>query len=441
MLANSNSSLRYDTVRVHPNAKNPTDPKGLYTLSNLDQALLLPFDILFAFQTNNSLFNVDVGGILKESLSKALEVYYPLAGRLKMGLGGKMVVDCDVEGGVPFAEAFFDEDMVVAVGDITMIDRTLAMKLAYNNQTPYETGLDVPPLTIQVNRFRCGGMILGLRFNHVMFDGTGLTDFMKSWSEIARGLRLSIKPHLDRSILSPRKPPKDHFPHQLEKPLTPPLPHEREQFIVNKSFIFTPTTLTRLRELAMQNNNKNEAVSRAPTTFELISALTWIFWTKAKKLGPDETSQIGIALDGRHKLQPPMPTGYFGNCIVKTCAQSRAQDLMKQPLSYAVGVLHDAIKAMTGDYIRSIIDFLEITRKPINADNKVMISKWTRLPFYEIDFGWGVASQVAPGAIVEDFAYLLFHGKDNKNLVLSVTLPSDAMEVFQGLITSQLKDD
>ncbi|KAL8512940.1 hypothetical protein ACS0TY_019194 [Phlomoides rotata] len=101
----------------------------------------------------------------------------------------------------------------------------------------------------------------------------------------------------------------------------------------------------------MQNNNKNESVSRVPTTFELISALTWIFWTKAKKLDPDETSRIGIALDGRHKLQPPMPTSYFGNCIVKICAQSRAQDLMKQPLCYAVGVLHDAIKAMTGDYI------------------------------------------------------------------------------------------
>ncbi|KAL8478113.1 hypothetical protein ACS0TY_030124 [Phlomoides rotata] len=55
--------------------------------SNLDQTFPLPFDILFAFQTNSSLIKVgvDVGGILKQSLSKALEVYYPLAGRLKVG--------------------------------------------------------------------------------------------------------------------------------------------------------------------------------------------------------------------------------------------------------------------------------------------------------------------------------------------------------------------
>ncbi|KAL8474130.1 hypothetical protein ACS0TY_030825 [Phlomoides rotata] len=84
----------------------------------------------------------------------------------------------------------------------------------------------------------------------------------------------------------------------------------------------------------MPNNNEEKSY---PTTFEVISALTWICWTKAKNVGPDETSRIGIAVDGRHKLHPPMPKGYFGNCIVMPCVQSRARDLTRMPLSYAVG--------------------------------------------------------------------------------------------------------
>ncbi|KAL8477273.1 hypothetical protein ACS0TY_029531 [Phlomoides rotata] len=441
------STTKINMVRPLPAGKDPTDPKGLYMLSNLDQIVPYIIEVIVAYKnTRYHKVEVDACMILKESLGKVLEEYYPLVGRVELGSDGKMVVDCDGgEGGVPFGEAFFDEEMAVAVGDIVMVDRKVARKLVYHTHKPYETILDVPPLAIQVTRYRCGGMILGVRFNHVMFDGIGFADFMKSWSGIARGFPLPIRPHLDRSILSPRTPPKIYFPHHefLEGPLTPIL--IPNPLLVTKSFCFTPTMLSRLRELVMQNNNnKNEPVSRAPTNFELISALTWIYCTMAKKVGPEEISQLCTAVDGRHKLQPPIPKGYFGNGITWSCARSRAQDLTSQPLTYVVGIVHNAIRTVTKDHIKSTIDFHEVTRKPLGMVNTMYITKWNRLPIYEIDFGWGVASQVAPGAILENLIIYLSHEKDSKNVVISLSLLVDAMDIFQELIIefeSQLMKD
>ncbi|KAI3457667.1 hypothetical protein Pfo_014330 [Paulownia fortunei] len=435
------SVKKFETVVVRPTGKNPT-PKGLYMLSNLDQTIPFPIEVVFAFERNST--NIEVGEVLKQSLGKVLDEYYPLAGGLDMNWDGKLVVDCDGgEGGVLFVEAFSDDEMAVAVGDITMIDQKVARKLVYSNHIPYETILDVPPLAVQVTTFKCGGIILGVRFNHVLMDGQGLTDFVTSWCQVAKGLPLSTHPHLDRSILSPRQPPKFDIPHpeysKSRSPLIPLLGHKQEEkVIVTRSFCLTPTKLSQLRKLAMQKNNNNETISPAPTSFELISALAWICWTRARKVSPEKTSQIVTAIDGRAKFQPPMPRSYFGNGIAWSCAQSRARELTSEPFSYAVGIVRDAIKAVTEEYIRSAIDYHEVTRKPLEHENTLWITKWSRIPFYEIDFGWGEATQVAPASIMENLVVSLSQGKDSKNLVMSLSLPTEAMEIFQELMESEL---
>lgn len=141
------SKAKIEMVRP---GKNPSDPKGLYMLSNLDQIVPYIIEVIMTYKIKTS-YEDDVGKILKESLRKVLEEYYPLAGRVKVGSDGKFVVDCDGgEGGVPFGESFIDKEMAVAIGDITVIDRKVARKLVYCNPKPFETILDVPPLAIQV---------------------------------------------------------------------------------------------------------------------------------------------------------------------------------------------------------------------------------------------------------------------------------------------------
>ncbi|KAH6780962.1 hypothetical protein C2S52_012199 [Perilla frutescens var. hirtella] len=437
-----------DVVFVSPNGKNST-PNGLmYKLSNLDQTFPYPIEIVFAFKKNSNNINVDVAKVLKQSLAQVLEVYYPLVGGVDVSWDGKMLVDCGGgDGGVPFVEAFSDEEMAAAVGDISMIDDKLK-KFVYSSHTPYQTILDVPPLSLQVTTFKCGGIILGVGFNHVLIDGRGFTDLLMNWSQVAKGLPMLTSPNLDTSIFSPNQSPQIHSSHpeysKSKSPLIPTLNQKQHKIILNNSFCFTPTKISQLKKLALHNNNNNnnnneeEPNSRAPTSFELISALVWICWTKATRVSPEKTTQILTAVDGRPKLQPPLPPGYLGNGIVWSCARSKAQELTSQAFSHAVGIVRDAIKAVTEDYIRSAIDFHEVTRKPLEKENTLWITKWSRLPFYEADFGWGTAEQVAPASLLDNLVVFLSQGKDSRNLVISVRLPAEEMEIFKELIESEI---
>ncbi|KAH6788674.1 hypothetical protein C2S51_003680 [Perilla frutescens var. frutescens] len=443
----------FDVEFISPNGKNPP-PRGLYMLSNLDQTFPYPIEIVFAFKKNSSDINVDVAQVLKQSLGKALEMYYPLVGGVDVSWDGRMLVDCGGgDGGVPFVEALSDEEMAAAVGDIALIDDKLK-NFVYSNHTPYHTILDVPPLSVQVTTFKCGGIILGVGFNHVLIDGRGFSDFLMNWSIVAKRslpnqspqINPLSTPNLDKSIFSPNQSPQiTQIPHpeysKSKSPLIPSLIQKQHKIMLNNSFCFTPAKLSQLKKLALHNNNNNnnnKLVSRAPTDFELISALVWICWTKATRVSPEKTTQILTAVDGRPKLQPPLPPGYFGNGIVWSCARSRAEELTSHPFSYAVGIVRDAIKAVTEDYIRSAIDFHEVTRKPLEQENTLWITKWSRLPFYEADFGWGGAEQVAPASLVDNHVVSLSQGKHSRDLVISVRLPAEEMEVFKDLIQSEL---
>lgn len=187
--------------RVLPAAKTPCD---LYFLSNLDQIFAYPMEIVFSYKGKENGTNETSTEVLKTALAKVLVEFYPLAGCLTTSFDGKMFVRCNGEG-VPFVEATCEHKME-SLGDITNINSTNLRALVHNNEKAQNI-LDVPPLTVQVTTFKCGGIVVGVVFNHVLFDGISFTDFMNSWAEGARGMPLSVLPHLDRSILAPKQSP------------------------------------------------------------------------------------------------------------------------------------------------------------------------------------------------------------------------------------------
>ncbi|KAL8152099.1 hypothetical protein V2J09_021907 [Rumex salicifolius] len=47
--------------------------------------------------------------------------------------------------------------------------------------------LEIPLLTAQVTKLKCGGYVLGLCMNHCMFDGIGAMEFVTSWVRLLGG--------------------------------------------------------------------------------------------------------------------------------------------------------------------------------------------------------------------------------------------------------------
>ncbi|XP_022762417.1 omega-hydroxypalmitate O-feruloyl transferase-like [Durio zibethinus] len=405
---------------------------GLYFLSNLDHTFPYPIEIVFAYK--NGMENAVE--TIKESLAKILVEFYPFAGCLSVTWDGKMIVRSNGEG-VPFVKAV-SNNTIEELGDISRVDPVKLRQLVHHVDS-VESILDVPLLTVQITSFKCGGIVLGVAMNHVLVDGKALADFLNSWSQITKGLPLSVVPFLDRTILSARQPPLIDIPHPEYVRKERPTKNASLQFpepLVYQSFCVEPKKLYQLKQLA-----KEGEFAAPPSSFEVISALMWIMRTKAFKIEPHKTTKLLIAVDGRPKYKPPLPECFFGNGIAFSCAQCTARDLVQKPFSFAVKIVHESIKEVTEGYIRSAIDYYELTRGGLEIENTCWISKWSRLTFYDVDFGWGKPQQVAPASIVENLVLTLAQGKDSKNLILSLALPESAMKIFQELMQSELNEN
>ncbi|KAE8718462.1 putative pentatricopeptide repeat-containing protein [Hibiscus syriacus] len=107
-------------------------------------------------------------------------------------------------------------------------------------------------------------------------------------------------------------------------------------------------------------------------------------------------------------------------------------ELLEKPLSHAVGLIQDAIKMVTDDYMRSAIYYFEVTRARPSLSSTLLITTWSRPSFHTTDFGWGEPVLSGPAALPEKEVILfLSHGKERKSINALLGLPASAMKVFQ----------
>jgi omega-hydroxypalmitate O-feruloyl transferase len=288
---------------------------------------------------------------------------------------------------------------------------------------------------VQVTRFRCGGFALGLAMNHCMFDGIGAMEFVNSWAETARGVaELTVPPFLDRSVLKARDPPVHTFPHHefAEIPdVSDTAALYGAQELRYRSFCFDPDRLERVRALALALADGG----RRFTTFEALSGLVWRARTAALGLAPEQRTKLLFAVDGRRRFAPPLPRGYFGNGIVLTNAVATAGELLSAPVFRAAGLVQDAVRMVTDEYMRSAVDYFEATRARPSLASTLLITTWSRLEFHGADFGWGEPVMSGPVTLPEKEVILfLAHGKERKSINVLLGLPATAMDAFQELM-------
>ncbi|CAJ1937531.1 unnamed protein product [Sphenostylis stenocarpa] len=403
--------------------------KGLYFLSNLDQNIAHQVRTVY-FYKSACRGNEDAAQVIKDSLSKVLVHYYPMAGRLVISSEGKLIVDCTGEGAV-FVEA--EANCVVEdLGDLTETDLETLGKVVYD--IPGATNiLEIPPLLVQVTKFKCGGFVLGVNMNHCMTDGISAMEFVNSWGETARGLDLSVSPFLDRTIQGARNPPKIEFPHH-EFDEIEDISDDRklyEEEILYRSFNFDPDKLELLKKRATE-----DGVVKKCSTFEALTAFVWRARTEALGMHPNQQTKLLFAVDGRFRFVPPTPKGYFGNAIVLSNAICKVGELLDKPLSHTVGLIGKAIDMVTDSYMRSAIDYFEVKKAKPSLTGSLVITTWTRIPFNTADFGWGKPFFFGPVTLPgkEVILFLSPNNEETKGINVLLGLPSSVMKTFEALM-------
>lgn len=276
---------------------------------------------------------------------------------------------------------------------------------------------------MQVTRFKCGGFSIGFVTNHSILDGLSAAEMFQNLASICRGegLKTSVFCN-DRTCFRARDPLQLNFPHREEQkpieisslpssfaspkqPTPPPSLLKLSHNYSCKLFSFTPE---------MINTLKAKANSKC-TSFEAIVAHVWKARTKAIFEDPSEISTVMFAVDIRTKVSPPLPHGFVGNAVISACASAKVGDLDEKPFSFCVEKVKEAKGSVTDEYVRSVIDWLEIYEGlPCTPDRNFYVSSWLSLPFDELDFGCG--KPIYGGPVVSDmveFVLLLSDGDSN----------------------------
>ncbi|KAL9243385.1 hypothetical protein vseg_017279 [Gypsophila vaccaria] len=401
--------------------------KGLYFLCNLDQNIAVIMKTIYLYKSNDEKGNENAPKVIRDSLAKVLVDYYPLAGRLTLSSDGKLIVDCTGDGPL-FVEAEVDCAMVELLGLAFAGDPLLLNNLVY--EVPGAKNiLDTPILTIKVTKFNCGAFAVGMAMNHCMADGKSAAEFVNSWGETARDLPITIPPHLDRSILKARDPPRVEYPQNefLDIEDISKMHDLYEEELVYGAFTFDPEKILRLKNKVLEDGSLPKC-----STFEALSAIVWRARSKALRMSPDQTTKLLFAVDGRSRFEPVLPKGFFGNGMVLTVALCKAGELLENPLSFAVELVQKAIKLVTDSYMRSAIDYIEINRSRPSMNGTLLITAWSKLTFHTTDFGWGETVYTGPvGVPGKEVAVFLPHGPDRNGINVHLGLPASAIKIFQ----------
>ncbi|VVA41503.1 PREDICTED: shikimate [Prunus dulcis] len=374
--------------------------------------------------------------VLKCSLAKALVPFYPVAGRLKLNDEGRIEIDCNGEG-VLFVVAETDS-VLDEFGDF-------APTLEFRKLVPavdYSAGISsYPLLVVQVTYFKCGGVSLGVGLEHRVADGFSGLHFVNTWSDIARGLDLTIPPFIDRTLLRARDPPQpafDHIEYQPDPPIKTGTKAVGDESATVSIFRFTREQLNILKAKSKEDGNTINY-----TTYEMLAGHIWKCASVARELPDDQETKLHIAVDGRSRLQPPLPPGFFGNVVFSSAPIAAAGDLKSKPTWYAASRIHDAVLRMDNDYLRSALDYLELQPDLLPHVRgahtfrcpRLAITNWSRLPIYDADFGWGRPTFMGPGGIgYEGLAFVLPSATNDGSLSVVISLQSQRMKSFSKLL-------
>ncbi|KAL6843879.1 hypothetical protein ACP4OV_026450 [Aristida adscensionis] len=359
-------------------------------LSNLD-LLLPPLDVgvVFCYAADDD-HDPAAGGhpaaALKAALAKTLVAYYPLAGEVVANADGEPELLCSGRG-VDVAEATADgadlRDLRLGFPDES-IEQLVPKKKA---------GV----MSVQVTTFRCGGAVVGCSFDHRVCDAYSFNMFLVAWAAAARGSPSPPAPSFHRSLLAPRQPPPPCTGGTLADRLFAP---------VSRALAASPATAAaanRIFHVAAADVAALQA-SAGPGRTKLEAFTAHLWRLQARAVAPRSCS-MGVVVDGRARVRRDgAMASYFGNVLTipyGVLGSAALRDGMSLA-EVAEDVHRWVAEAATGEHFRELVDWVEARRpEPAVAraylgrdgDGKdaaaCVVSSGTRLPFSEVDFGWG----------------------------------------------------
>ncbi|XP_015577287.3 LOW QUALITY PROTEIN: uncharacterized acetyltransferase At3g50280 [Ricinus communis] len=369
---------------------------------------------------------------LKTSLSRTLDFFFPLAGRLATAQQDDTTIcyfiDCN-NAAAHFVHAVAESATVSDILEPFYVPPSVHSFFPLNGCKNYE-GVSKPLLAVQVTEL-ADRVFIGFAVNHVVADGTAFWNFINSWSEISRGSdQISEPPLFEHWFRGAESYCPISLPLALIKTDDESTPPQFRERILH----FGKETIGRLRAKA-----NAEAGTDRISSLQSILAHVWRSVIRNKQLDPSQETTFRLPIEVRSRmLQSKLPKGYFGNAFLIRKVNSQVREPLdeQQGLGYAALQMNKAIACYTEDNIRNDIEswikspnlgtVSELSKNALGVGNS------PRFNVYGNDFGWGRPIAVRSGLGNKfDGKIIVFPGAKECNIDLQICLNPDVMHAME----------
>ncbi|MED6225830.1 hypothetical protein PIB30_117551 [Stylosanthes scabra] len=403
----------------------------------------------YEFPHQPSLFYDAILPKLKHSLSLSLSYYFPLAGTLTWPHhSNKPIITYNLGDTLSLIIAESDADFNHLSGS----DLSEASKL--HHLVPELTISDdqATVFALQVTLFPNYGFSIGVTSHHAVLDGKSSTSFIKSWAYICNKLGDSsspidlppeLSPFFDREIV---KDPKGLEAKYLSDWLKQGGPNNRSLKVWNLPvpedsirglFKLSRSNIESLRKLVV--SKKKETINLHLSSFVISLAYTVVCKAKAEKVNSNRVF-VGVNVDCRARLDPPLPPTYFGNCGGARFAVAETKGLLGEDgIVVAVESLSNALETLKDGALSGAENWSSLMHEGLHSDDKFMsVAGTPRFEVYGNDFGWGKPKKVEMVSIDRTGAFCFSDSSNGDGVEIGLVSNKESMDAFASLFLQGL---
>ena len=345
--------------------------------------------ILFYHKTNDTQGSSHVSAQLKKSLSEALTIFYPLAGRRS----DPFSINCNDEGAI-YMEASVNINMEEFLKSPKLELLNQLLPCEPNKTHPHQEVL--PQLVIQVNVFKCGGIAIGLCNLHTLLDACSCSAFLRTWSSICKGSREDIS-WPDFSSAPSLFPPRNTLGVRAGV-LNIGRGSNIEAMCTTRRFLFDAKAINDLKSKA-----GNDGMYTKPTRYQAVSSFTCKHMIVAcmEEYCGDNTRPVVVlhVVDMRRRLGEPFSQDSIGNLLWP--AVMLCENVNKNTdIGELVRILGEEIGKLTKELFMKVQndhgfmwsdECAELMLEGVETKDPIsfVFTSWGNMGFNELDFGWG----------------------------------------------------
>lgn len=371
----------------------------------------------YDFPCSTTEFKQTIVPNLKKSLASTLKHYYPFCGNL-------MTPTTLVDSTTPVIRYSKGDSVSLTIAEFTgntsegfdylsgkharEVDKlfTLVPDLPRgSSDTDVTDSIHISPvISLQVTLFPDSGYSVGFRISHVVADGKTLSNFFRTWASInVKQLigedncdNLDTLPFYDRSVIKDSKGIASIWLRDCLR--------MRNQKDYEKAFApaaqkneLVEATLVLKREQIQGLKNLVPAQLQRVSTFVVVCAYVWTCMAKTRAaLGQAtndenqaEEEHLIFAMDARDRLDPPIPSNYFGNTILPCWATLKTSQLVgEKGFADAVEEIRNALYERLKGPLKGLEMYFD-RNEATKGQTKFGVAGSPKLDYYGADFGWG----------------------------------------------------